>query len=60
MDLLVPFGDLPINWTALIEADNVTEVINALEGTDYPKILEDALPIYKETGMLLPLEACFG
>ncbi len=42
---------------SLIEADNVTEVLNALEGTEYPKILEDAIPIYNETGLLLPLEA---
>jgi V/A-type H+-transporting ATPase subunit C len=56
LDMIVPFGMLTDKLDSLIEADNVTEVVNALEGTEYPKILEDAIPIYKETGLLLPLE----
>lgn len=32
-------------------------MLSALEGTEYTPILEDALPTYQETGMLLPLEA---
>ena len=31
--------------------------MNGLEGTEYPKILEDAIPLYNETGLLLPLES---
>ena len=54
---MVPFGALTDKLDSLIEADTVTEVLNALEGTEYPKILEDAIPIYKETGLLLPFEA---
>lgn len=57
LDLVVPFGELSNKLDALIETDSVTEVLNALEGTEYPKILEDAVPVYKETGLLLPLEA---
>lgn len=57
MDLLVPFGELSDKLDSLVESDNVTEVLNGLEGTDYLKILEDSIPIYKETGLLLPLEA---
>lgn len=57
LDLIVPFGDLTDKLDALIEADNVNEVLGALEGTEYAPILEDAIPIYQETGMLLPLEA---
>ncbi|WP_048191517.1 V-type ATP synthase subunit C [Methanobacterium sp. SMA-27] len=57
LNLIVPFGALTDKLDSLIEADNVTEVLNALEGTEYPKILEDAIPIYNETGLLLPLEA---
>lgn len=57
MDLVVPFGDLSDKLDTLIDADNVTEVLSALEGTEYTPILEDALPTYQETGMLLPLEA---
>ena len=56
LDMIVPFGELTDKLDSLIEAGNVTEVVNALEGTEYPKILEDAVPIYKETGLLLPLE----
>lgn len=56
MDMIVPFGELSNKLDSLIESENVTEVINGLEGTEYPKILEDAIPIYKETGLLLPLE----
>jgi V/A-type H+/Na+-transporting ATPase subunit C len=57
VDLVVPFGALSDKLDAMIDADNVSEVMNALEGTEYPQVLENALPIYKETGMLLPLEA---
>ncbi|UTB33562.1 MAG: V-type ATP synthase subunit C [Methanobacterium sp. ERen5] len=57
VDLVVPFGELSNKLDSLIETDSVEEVLNALEGTEYPRILEDAIPIYKETGLLLPLEA---
>ena len=57
LNLIVPFGALTDKLDSLIEADNVTEVLNGLEGTEYPKILEDAIPIYNETGLLLPIEA---
>ncbi len=57
LNLIVPFGALSDKLDSLIEADNVTEVLNGLEGTEYPKILEDAIPIYNETGLLLPIEA---
>ncbi len=56
LDMVVPFGELSDKLDTLIEAENVTEVINGLEGTEYPKVLEDAIPIYNETGLLLPLE----
>ncbi len=57
LELIVPFGELSDKLDSLIEADSVTEVLNGLEGTEYPKILEYAVPIYNETGLLLPLEA---
>ena len=57
LDLVVPFGALSDKLDAMIDADNVSEVMNALEGTEYPQVLENAIPVYKETGMLLPLEA---
>ena len=57
MDLVVPFGDLADNLDTLIDADSINEVLSALEGTEYTPLLEDAIPTYQETGMLLPLEA---
>ncbi len=57
MDLVVPFGELSDKLDALIDADNINEVLSALEGTEYTQILEDAIPIYQETRMLLPLES---
>ena len=57
LDLVVPFGDLADKLDTLIDADNVNEVLSALEGTEYTPILEDAIPTYQETGMILPLEA---
>ena len=41
----------------LIEAETVQELIVALEGTPYAKILEDALPDYNENKTLLTLES---
>lgn len=56
-DLVVPFGELSELKDKIMDAKNITEIINALEGTEYAKVLEDALPEYQKTGMLLPLEA---
>ena len=57
LDLVVPYGDLTDKLDALIDADDISEVLNTLEGTEYAPILEDAIPTYQETGILLPLEA---
>lgn len=57
MDLVVPFGELSDKLNALIDADNIDEILNSLEGTDYAPILEDSIPMYKETGILSPIEA---
>ncbi len=57
MNLLVPFGELSDRLNTLVDTDNVEEILNGLEGTNYAPILEDALPQYKETGLILPLEA---
>jgi V/A-type H+/Na+-transporting ATPase subunit C len=57
LDLIVPFGELSDKLDALVDAENVGEVLNNLEGTEYPQILEDAVPAYEKTGMLLPIEA---
>lgn len=57
LDLVVPFGDLTAKLDALVDANDINEVLSALEGTEYTSIIEDAIPVYEETGMLLPLEA---
>jgi V/A-type H+-transporting ATPase subunit C len=57
MELLIPFGDLKDDLGRLSEVNSVTDIITALEGTDYAPILEDALPAYQNTQMVLPLEA---
>jgi len=57
LDLVVPFGELSDRLDTLIDAKNVNELINGLEDTDYPQVLEDAIPVYESTGLLLPLEA---
>jgi V/A-type H+-transporting ATPase subunit C len=57
MNLLVPFGELQDSLDKLIDAKNITEVITGLEGTAYARVLDDALPAYENTGMILPLEA---
>lgn len=57
LDLIVPFGEISDRLDTLLDAENISEIINSLEGTDYPQVLEDAIPVYKETGMILPLEA---
>ena len=56
-ELLVPYGELKDDQDKLIEADSVQDLIVALEGTPYAKILEEALPDYNENKTLLTLES---
>lgn len=56
-DLLVPFGELNELMDKLLDAKNITDIINGLEGTPYARVLDDALQAYQNTGMILPLEA---
>jgi V/A-type H+-transporting ATPase subunit C len=56
-NLLIPFGELKDSSDKLLDAKNIEEIVNALEGTEYAQVLEDAIPEYQKTGMLLPLEA---
>jgi len=57
LNLIVPFGELSDKLNTLIDADNIDEIFTGLEGTDYAQVLEDAIPVYKETGVLLPIES---
>jgi V/A-type H+/Na+-transporting ATPase subunit C len=57
MELIIPFGDLKEDLGRLSEVNTITDIITGLEGTDYAQILEDALPAYESSQMVLPLEA---
>lgn len=56
-ELLIPAGSLYSSLETLIDADNVTDIVTGLDGTEYASTLEDALPRYEETKMILPLES---
>lgn len=56
-DLLIPFGELTGTMDKLLDAKTVTDIITGLEGTEYARVLDDALSEYENTGMILPLEA---
>lgn len=57
VNLIVPFGELKDSLDKLLDAKSITEIINGLEGTAYAHVLDEALPAYQKTGMVLPLEA---
>lgn len=57
LDFIVPFGALRDKLDTLIDGENINDVLSGLEGTEYPQLLEDLIPVYEETGVLLPLEA---
>lgn len=57
MELLIPGGALYDDLTNLVDAENITDIITGLDGTEYATALEDALPAYEDSGMILPLES---
>ncbi|WP_407423407.1 V-type ATP synthase subunit C [Methanobrevibacter sp.] len=56
-ELLIPRGSLYGDLESLVDADNVTDIVTSLDGTEYAAALEDALPQYEDTKMVLPLES---
>lgn len=56
-ELLIPCGSLYDTLNNLVDADNISNIVSALDSTEYATALEDALPEYEETGMVLPLES---
>ena len=56
-ELLIPCGSLYAELESLADAEKVTDVVTSLDGTEYATALEDALPQYEETNMILPLES---
>lgn len=56
-DLLIPYGSLYETINSLADSDNITDIVAGLDTTEYASALEDALPKYEDTGMVLPFEA---
>ena len=56
-ELLIPCGSLYDELESLADVDNVTDVVTSLDNTEYAAVLEDALPQYEDTNMILPLES---
>ena len=56
-ELLIPCGSLYDELESLVDVDNVTDVVTSLDNTEYAAVLEDALPQYENTNMILPLES---
>lgn len=59
-DSIIPFGTLRKDVIdRLIESENIEEIKEALKGTEYYELVQDTIPVYREKGIILPLEASF-
>ena len=56
-ELLIPCVSLYEHLESLVDSDNVSDIVTSLDGTEYAAALEDALPQYESTNMILPLES---
>ena len=56
-ELLIPCGSLYPQLESLADSENVTDIVTSLDNTEYAQALEDALPQYEDTNMILPLES---
>ncbi len=57
-DIIIPFGKLKKETlNRLMDAENIDDIVDILKDTEYYDILNDAVPLYKEKDILLPLEA---
>lgn len=57
LNFLIPVGNHYETFEQLADVKTVSDVINGLDGTEYATLLEDALPTYNESKMVLPLES---
>lgn len=57
LNFLIPVGNHYETFEQLADVNTVGDVINGLDGTEYATLLEDALPTYNESKMVLPLES---
>jgi len=56
-NLLIPAGSLYEDIERLSDTDSVTDVVAGLDGTEYAPVLEEVLPEYEKSNMVLPLES---
>lgn len=57
-DILIPFGKLKKETlNRLMDAENIEDILDILKDTEYYDILNAAVPLYKEEGILLSIEA---
>lgn len=54
-NLLIPAGGLYSEIEHLADTGTVTDIIAGLDNTEYSAVLEDVLPEYEESKMILPL-----
>lgn len=59
-DLLIPAGSLYEDISRLSDAETVTDVVAGLDGTEYAPVLEEVIPQYENTGMVLPFESALN
>lgn len=57
LNFLIPVGNHYETFEQLADVKTVSDVVNGLDGTEYATLLEDALPAYNESKMVLPLES---
>ena len=59
-ELLIPAGSLYEDISRLSDAETVTDVVVGLDGTEYAPVLEEVIPQYENTGMVLPFESALN
>ena len=59
-ELLIPEGSLYEDISRLSDAETVTDVVAGLDGTEYAPVLEEVIPQYENTGMVLPFESALN
>ena len=59
-ELLIPAGSLYEDISRLSDAETVTDVVAGLDGTEYAPVLEEVIPQYESTGMILPFESALN
>ena len=59
-ELLIPAGSLYEDISRLSDAETVTDVVAGLDGTEYGSVLEEVIPQYENTGMVLPFESALN